>query len=120
MAEAFAHMFGGPCVEAYSAGCRPAKAVHPKAIAAMRELGYDLTTHVPKGIAELPDVEYDMVIVMCGDAYPGVKYRRCESWSIPVPKFMPFDEFRMVRDQIGEKVQALLTRTAHPMPVGVP
>ena len=42
MAEAFARMYGGGSVEAYSAGCRPAEAVHPKAIAAMQELGYDL------------------------------------------------------------------------------
>jgi len=35
MAEAFARIFGEGQVEAYSAGCRPAECVHPKAIAAM-------------------------------------------------------------------------------------
>jgi protein-tyrosine-phosphatase len=39
MAEAFARMYGGGSVEAYSAGCHPAETVHPKAIAAMQELG---------------------------------------------------------------------------------
>jgi arsenate reductase (thioredoxin) len=108
MAEAFARMYGGSWVEAHSAGCRPAAAVHPKAIAAMRELGYDLRPHKPKGLRDLPDVEYDAAVVMCDDACPGVKARRRERWSVPVPKSMPPDQFRAVRDQIGAKVKKLL------------
>src|SRR5450432_4033910 len=45
MAEAFARIHGGDAVEAYSAGSRPSGIVNPKAIMAMRELGYDLSTH---------------------------------------------------------------------------
>ena len=73
MAEAFARMYGGDSVEAYSAGCRPAEAVHPKAIAAMRELGYDLRRHFPKALSDLPDVEYDVAVVMCDAGCPGLK-----------------------------------------------
>jgi arsenate reductase (thioredoxin) len=108
MAEAFARMYGGGWVEAYSAGCRPAGAVHRKAIAAMQELSYDLTTHFPKGLSDLPDVEYDVAVVMCDDGCSGVRAKRREKWSIPVPKGMPPDQFRAVRDQIGEKVRNLL------------
>ena len=46
MSQAFARMLGGDKVEAYSAGSRPSGVVNPKAIAAMKELGYDLTSHV--------------------------------------------------------------------------
>src|SRR5262249_20166681 len=54
MAEAFARMHAGDRVEAYSAGSRPSGQVNPKAVAAMRERGYDLTRHASKGLAHLP------------------------------------------------------------------
>ena len=50
MAEALAGMYGAGQVEAFSAGCRPAASAHPKAVAAMRELGYDLTRQGPGGL----------------------------------------------------------------------
>jgi protein-tyrosine-phosphatase len=110
MAEAFARMYGGGSVEVYSAGCRPAEAIHPKAVAAMQELGYDLRQHFPKGLADLPDVEYDVAVVMCDDDCLDMRAKRREDWSIPVPKFMPSDQFRAVRDEIGQKVKELLAR----------
>ena len=45
MSQAFATIFGGKDVQAFSAGSRPSGIVNPKAIAAMRELGYDLSRH---------------------------------------------------------------------------
>jgi protein-tyrosine-phosphatase len=110
MAEAFARMYGGSSVEAYSAGCRPAEAVHPKAIAAMQELGYELRQHHPKGLAELPNIEYDLAVVMCDDDPPGIRTKCREYWNIPVPKWMPPEQFRAVRDDIGERVRTLLSR----------
>ena len=110
MAEAFARMYGEGWVEAYSAGCRPAEAIHPKAVAAMKELGYDLRQHFPKGLADLPNVEYDVAVVMCDDGCLGVRAKHRENWKIPVPKLMPPDQFRAVRDQIGQKVKELLAR----------
>jgi arsenate reductase (thioredoxin) len=110
MAEAFARMYGGDWVEASSAGCRPAESVHSKAVAAMQELGYDLRQHKPKGLSDVSDVDYDVAVVMCDDACPGVRAKRREHWDIPVPKSMPPDQFRAVRDQIREKVKELLLR----------
>jgi arsenate reductase (thioredoxin) len=109
MAEAFARMYGGDRVDAYSAGCCPAAAIHPKAIAAMKELGYDMRQHFPKGLADLPDIEYDVAVVMCDDGCPGLKTKRREHWIVPIPKWMPPDQFREVRDQIGRSVRELLT-----------
>jgi protein-tyrosine-phosphatase len=57
MAEAFARIHGGGRVEAFSAGSRPSGRVNPKAVEAMRERGYDLTTHRSKSLANVPDVE---------------------------------------------------------------
>lgn len=109
MSQAFARILGGDRVESYSAGSRPSGIVNPKAIAAMQELGYDLSTHDSKSLDDIPDVEYDAVVTMgCGDACPFVKAKRREDWQIPDPKHMPPEEFRQVRDLIRAKIAALL------------
>jgi protein-tyrosine-phosphatase len=109
MAEAFARMHGGPGIEALSAGSRPSGKVNPKAIEAMRELGYDLAAHASKSLDALPAVEFDAVVTMgCGDACPFVAAKRRIDWQIPDPRDMPPAEFRAVRDRIEREVRALL------------
>jgi protein-tyrosine-phosphatase len=109
MAQAFARMYGGPDVEAHSAGSRPSGRVNPKAIEAMQELGYDLTTHTSKGLEEYNGQEFDVAVTMgCGDACPLIKAQRRIDWQIPDPREMPAQDFRNVRDMIGEKVRELL------------
>ena len=109
MAEAFARMQGHEQIEVYSAGSRPSGAVNSKAIAAMRELGYDLSQHKPKSLAELPQVKYDFVATMgCGDECPFVRAKRREDWAIPDPRGLPPEQFRGVRDLIEQKVRELL------------
>jgi len=109
MAEAFARMHGGDEVEVYSAGSRPSGIINPKAVLAMRELGYDLTTQASKSLAEIPDVEFDFVATMgCGDACPMVRAKRRTDWSIPDPKNLSPQEFRDVRDLIEGKVRQAL------------
>ena len=116
MAEAFARMLGGAAVEAYSAGSRPSGVVNPKAIAAMQELGYDLTTHGSKSLNDLPDVEFDFVATMgCGDSCPWVRARQRADWFIPDPKHLPPDEFRGVRDLIRDKVTEALRSLGVPV-----
>jgi protein-tyrosine-phosphatase len=109
MAEAFARILGGDAVEAFSAGSRPSGVVNPKAISAMAELGYDLTAHGSKSLADLPDEEFDLVATMgCGDSCPHVRAKQRLDWTIPDPKHMPPDEFRGIRDLIRDKVHAAL------------
>ena len=109
MAEAFARMYGAGRVEPYSAGSQPSGRVHPKAVEAMQELGYDLKQHRSKGLWELPAVEFDVAVTMgCGDECPPLRAKRREEWNVPCPKEMPSEQFRAVRDKIGEKVKALL------------
>lgn len=109
MAEAFARMLGAQHIEAFSAGSRPSGKVNPKAIESMNELGYDLSVHDSKSLEELPEVEFDFVATMgCEDACPMIQARQRADWSIPDPKHLMPDEFRVVRDLIRDKVQATL------------
>ena len=111
MAEAFAKIHGKGKVEAYSSGSRPSGKVNPKAIDAMKELGYDLTTHSSKSLDEIPDVEYDFVATMgCGDECPFVRAKMREDWQIPDPKHLEPEEFRKVRDLIEQKVKEMLEK----------
>ena len=115
MAEAFARILSGGAVEAYSAGSRPSGMVNPKAIEAMGELEYDLSTHGSKSLDELPEVEFDFVATMgCGDACPMVRARQRADWSIPDPKHLPANEFRVIRDLIWEKVRDTLDELGVP------
>ena len=109
IAEAFARIYGGNAVNAHSAGSRPSGVVNPKAIESMREIGYDLSVHNSKSLDELPKIEWDFVATMgCGDECPLVHAQRREDWQIPDPKDMNADDFRKVRDEIGEKVRSIL------------
>lgn len=109
MAQAFAILHGGNDVAAYSAGSKPSGKINSKAIAAMDEIGYDLTTHESKSLDEIPAITFDAVITMgCGDACPWVPARYREDWEIPDPRDMNEDDFREVRDEIEVKVKSLL------------
>ena len=109
MAEAFARIHGVGKVEAHSAGSRPSGRVNPKAVEAMKELGYDLTTHTSKGLDAFNGTEVDVAVTMgCGDECPLVVTDRRVDWQIPDPKELPPEQFRDVRDLIERKVKQLL------------
>ena len=110
MSEAFASIHGGESVEAYSAGSKPSGVVNPKAIAAMKDLGYDLTRHHSKSLEEVKAfAPFDIVVTMgCGDACPWIPAKRFVDWQIPDPKQMEPAEFNQVRDLISEKIKELV------------
>lgn len=110
MSQAFATMLGTDFVEAYSAGSNPSGKINPKAIAAMKELDYDLTGHDSKSLNEVKQyAPFDTVITMgCGDACPWMPAKQFIDWQIPDPRNMNEDDFRKVRDLIGQKVKDLL------------
>ena len=109
MAEAFARIHGGANVEAFSAGSRPSGIVNPRAIAAMQEIGYDLTLHRSKSLTQVPLSGYDFVATMgCGDSCASIPAQRREDWQIPDPKHMEPAEFNKVRDLIEVKVRETL------------
>jgi len=109
MAEAFGHIYGAGKVEAASAGSRPLGRVNPKAVEAMKELGYDLSTHASKGLDSFNGQAVDVAVTMgCGDECPLVLASQRVDWKIPDPRDMTPDEFRGVRDLIEAKVKELL------------
>jgi protein-tyrosine-phosphatase len=110
MSQAFARIHGGEKVEAYSAGSKPSGVVNPKAIAAMKELGYDLSSHDSKSLKEVePFAPFDAVVTMgCGDACPWMPAKQFIDWTIPDPKHMEPAQFNEVRDYISGKVKALV------------
>ncbi len=111
MAEAFARMHGGIEVEAASAGSEPSGKIHPRAIAAMQERGYDLAGHVSKGLDEIGAEPWDYIITMgCGDACPWLPATHREDWDLPDPNKLSLQEFKELRDNIEKRVLDLLAR----------
>lgn len=111
MAQAFAKIHGQGKVTTYSAGSSPSGRINQKAIEAMQEIGYDLTTHSSKSLDEIPQITYDYLVGMgCGDKCPFVPTKSRIEWDIPDPRNMDKDEFRKVRDLIEQKVKELLDK----------
>ncbi|HVZ56221.1 MAG TPA: arsenate reductase ArsC [Chitinophagaceae bacterium] len=112
MSQAFARMLGGDQVEAWSAGSRPSGRINPRAVAAMAELGYDLSAHHSKSLEEVKAyAPFDVVVTMgCGDACPWMPAKRFIDWQIPDPRDMEPAAFNQVRDLIRAKVGDLLAQ----------
>lgn len=111
MAQAFARMESGADVNVHSAGSRPSGVINPRAIRAMAELGYDLTTHASTSLDDIVAAQFDAVVTMgCGDACPAVPARIREDWALPDPRDMDDVHYRAVRDDIRARVRDLLAR----------
>ena len=110
MAEAFAKIHSRGKVEVYSSGSKPSGIINHKAIAAMKELGYDLTTHHSKSLDEIPKIKYDYAITMgCGDECPFVIAEHRDDWKLDDPKHLEANEFNKMRDEIEIRVKKLLS-----------
>jgi arsenate reductase (thioredoxin) len=95
--------------EADSAGTTPADRVHPEVVEVMSELGIDLSGERPKALTRELAERADVVVTMgCGDACPYIPGRRYIDWDLPDPAGRPPDEVRAIRDEIGERVEALV------------
>ena len=110
MAEAFANILGKEKLTAYSAGSKPSGIINPKAITAMKELGYDLSKHQSKSLEEVKKyAPFDAVITMgCGDACPWIPAKEFIDWDIPDPKNFDERAFNEVRNLIQTKVKQLI------------
>jgi len=109
MAAGLLTSLSGGAVEVRSAGSAPADRVNPVAIAAMAELGIDLTAEQPKVLTPEAVQASDVVVTMgCGDAcpyYPGTRY---EDWVLEDPAGQDLAMVRGVRDEIRGRVEGLL------------
>ncbi|MFN2438800.1 MAG: arsenate reductase ArsC [Chitinophagaceae bacterium] len=111
MAEAFAKILGDENIEVHSAGSKPSGSINPKAIGAMKKLGYDLSSHKSKSLDEVKHfAPFDVLVTMgCGDACPWTSAKEFIDWELPDPRDMNEKEFIEVRDLIAEKVKDLVS-----------
>jgi arsenate reductase len=108
MAEALAHLLAADILEAASAGSQPSGQVNPLAVIAMNEIGYDLSTHRSKSLAEVSRGNFDYVITMgCGDECPFIPAEFHEDWEIPDPKGKSLAAMRETRELIAGRIQDL-------------
>ncbi|MHC4561268.1 MAG: arsenate reductase ArsC [Planctomycetota bacterium] len=119
MAEGWAKALKGDQIEATSAGVE-AKGLDPRAVAVMAEAGVDISSHTSKHVSELADVDFDVVVTVCGHAH-----ETCPAFSRPtkvvhvgfedpphLTRNMDDDEqamavYRRVRDEIRRFVESL-------------
>jgi arsenate reductase (thioredoxin) len=67
MAEGFLKSFG-KTLEVHSAGTHPAEQVNPNAVKVMKEIGIDISHHVPELVDKYIGEEWDYVVTVCGGA----------------------------------------------------
>jgi arsenate reductase len=95
--------------KAISAGTEPASQVHPEVLAAMHEIGIDLSAAKPQKLTQELANDASLLITMgCGDKCPYVPGLRRYDWPLPDPKGRPMDEVREVRDDIKTRVAELI------------
>ena len=96
-------------VEAVSAGTEPGSRVHPEVLAAMQEIGIDLSAATPQKVTQELANDAALLITMgCGDECPFVPGLRRDDWPLSDPKGRPMDEVRAVRDDIKARVAGLI------------
>ena len=113
MAAALLDRYAAGRVTVRSAGSEPADRVNPDVVAAMAELGLDLSREFPKPLTGEAVQAADVVITMgCGDACPIYPGKRYEDWELDDPAGADLDGVRRIRDEIAERVRRLLDELA--------
>jgi arsenate reductase (thioredoxin) len=102
-------------VEALSAGSEPADQLNPVAVAAMAEAGIDIANFEPKRWTTEMLSQTDVVVTMgCGDECPYVPGTRYVDWPISDPRGQDLDTVRKIRDDIEQRVRALIDELTAP------
>ncbi len=111
MAAGFARAMGGDRVQVFSGGSAPAATVNPTAVAAMAEVGIDISTRRPQPWTIEAIRAADVVVTMgCGDECPYVPGVQYEDWALDDPSGLPLERVREIRDAIRDRVTQLLAR----------
>ena len=101
-------------INVYSGGTAPATQVNAKAVEVMKEVGIDISSHVPTHVNTYLHQEWDYVITVCGGAHEScpmftgnVRHRLHIGFDDPATATgtdeQITDKFRRVRDEIREK-----------------
>ena len=119
LAEGIARFLAPPGVAVWSAGSQPTR-VRPEAIAALAEIGVNISHHRSKTVSEIPAAEVDTVITLCGEEECPVflgKARRLH-WGLPDPAGVGgseadrADAFRRTRDELKRRLVAVFAQDA--------
>ncbi|MBV0895668.1 arsenate reductase ArsC [Microbacterium sp. NC79] len=109
MAAGFLRHLAGDGIAVRSAGSMPAEHINPTAVAAMAEVGIDITAEQPKVLTTESVQESDVVITMgCGDACPFFPGKRYEDWKLDDPAGQGIAAVRIIRDDILGRVEELI------------
>lgn len=97
----------------FSGGSAPAGSINPVAVEAMAEVGIDISGYSPAPFTDEIIQASDSVITMgCGDACPFFPNKRYLDWDLPDPQGASLEDVRLVRDEIGHRVEQLLAEVA--------
>jgi arsenate reductase len=121
MAAAFFGQLADPgLARAVSAGTRPAVHVHPEVLAAMREVGFDLSRAKPMLLTpELAQGTQWLITMGCGDECPVVPGVRRDDWPLADPAGLGAERVREIRDEIRERVRSFVAREGWSRQAGV-
>lgn len=109
MALGFFNHLAGDRAVGFSGGSEPAHEINPSAVAAMAEVGIDITAEFPKPWTDEIVQAADVVVTMgCGDACPVLPGKRYATWGLPDPAGQSVDGVRPIRDDIEKRVRRLL------------
>jgi len=109
MAAALAESLTDGRVHVRSAGSTPPDELNPAVVAAMEEIGLDLSQAFPKPLTDEVVEAADVVITMgCGDACPVYPGKRYLDWELADPAGLPIEQVRRIRDEISDRVRLLL------------
>jgi protein-tyrosine-phosphatase len=115
MAAALLDSYAEGRVRVLSAGSAPADEVNPAVVAAMAELGLDVSREFPKPLTTEAVQESDVVITMgCGDACPVFPGKRYLDWALEDPAGKGVDAVRPIRDEIESRIRGLLAELEVP------
>jgi arsenate reductase len=120
MAEGWARQLKSDVIESYSAGVSAMGYLLPDTVKVMKEVGIDISDHNSKNIDQLPDVDFDYVVTLCGHANETCPVFSGDAKVVHVPFDDPFslssnapseeealNYYRRVRDEIKKFVEKL-------------
>jgi arsenate reductase (thioredoxin) len=110
MAAAWFNALANPAeARAISAGTEPGPRVHPEVLAAMKEVGIDLSRQTPQRLTDALARDAQMLITMgCGEQCPVVPGLQRDDWPLEDPKGKPLARVREIRDDVKQRVQRLI------------
>jgi arsenate reductase len=112
MAAAWFNALANPeAARAISAGTEPGSRVHPEVLAAMMEVGIDLSNAEPTFLSHELAASSNLLVTMgCGEKCPVVPGLKRDDWPLEDPKGKPVERVREIRDEVRARIEDLITK----------